>query len=169
MADLNNNQNNSVSFMNIKSNYILQQIFEILDINKFLNIIRYSKLYQQKLEKSINDYKEEYSKIEIEIIPSSNNLVTFIEDSNKKSFFHYYINNKKEELKRNYILRIDNAQKIKVIIDKEIKSFSGLFKDCVNNKSINFTKFNRKDINDMSNMFQGCSALEELNISKFKT
>ena len=88
------------------------------------------------MEKDINDYKEEYSRIEI--IPSWNDLVTFIEDSNKKSFFHYYINNKKEELKRNYILRIDNVQKIKVIIDKEIKSFSWLFKDCVNNKLINF-------------------------------
>ena len=126
-------------------------------------------MYQQKLEKDINNYKEEYLNIEIEIIPSESNLTTFIEDWDKKGYFHYFINDNKEELKRNYILKMDNAKKIKVKIGKEVKSFSKLFKDCVNNKSIKFVKFNRKDIEDMSYMFQGCLSLEELDISKMKT
>ena len=169
MAEINNISNKSFSLMNVKSNYILKEIFDVLDICKYLNIIRYNKVYQKKLEKDINNFKEEYLKIEIEIIPSANNLTTFIEDWDKKGYFHYFINDNKEELKRNYILKMDNAQKIKVKIDKEIKSFSRLFQDCINNKSIKFVKFNRKDIEDMSYMFQGCLSLEELDISKMKT
>ena len=169
MAEINNNPNKGFSLMNIKSNYILKEIFDVLDISKCLNIIRYSKIYQQKLEKDINNYKDEYLNIEIEIIPSEGNLITFIEDWDKKGYFHYFINDNKEELKRNYILKMDNAKKIKVKVDKEVKSFSRLFQDCVNNKKIKFVKFNRKDIEDMSYMFQGCLSLEELDISKMKT
>ena len=129
MAEINNISNKSFSLMNVKSNYILKEIFDVLDTCKCLNIIRYNKMYQKKLEKDINNFKEEYLKIEIEIIPSANNLTTFIEDWDKKGYFHYFINDNKEELKRNYILKMDNAQKITVKIDKEIKSFSRLFQD----------------------------------------
>ena len=52
--------------MNIRSKYILKQIFNHINLNIFLNIIRYNKLFQQKLSIDISDYKLN-SKIIIDI------------------------------------------------------------------------------------------------------
>ena len=47
---------------NLKSNYILKTIFDIMKENKSLEIVKYNKKLQKKLNLSINDYKE-YSQI----------------------------------------------------------------------------------------------------------
>ena len=52
---------------NIKSKLILKKIMELLEKNKLLVIICYNKKFQKLLNKDLNDYKEEYFKIEIEI------------------------------------------------------------------------------------------------------
>ena len=83
-------------------------------------------------------------KVELEIIPIGNNFNIFINQFEKESYYHIYINDNKEELKRNYLVRNDKAKKIKVILDGEIKSFSKLFKNCVDIQKITFIKFNRK-------------------------
>ena len=57
------------SISNIKSKYILKLIFELLQKNKLLRIIRYNKKLQKILYIDINNYKKEYCKIEIEITP----------------------------------------------------------------------------------------------------
>ena len=57
----------NISLLNIKSNYILKQIFNNLQKKILLNFIRYNKILQKRLNKDINDYKIEYSKIELEI------------------------------------------------------------------------------------------------------
>ena len=49
---------------NLKSNFILKRIISLMKINKSLNIMRYNKKLQKRLNISINDYKE-CSKIEI--------------------------------------------------------------------------------------------------------
>ena len=110
----------------VKSSYILKRILDNLERNKFFNLIRYNKKLQKRLEKNIDDYKNEYLKVELEIIPIGNNFNIFINQSGKESYYHFYINDNKEELKRNYLLRNDKATKIKVILDGEIKSFSKL-------------------------------------------
>ena len=53
MSELNNT---TFSLYKIKSVFILKQIFGKLDLNKFLNIIRYNKKYQEKLNISKNTY-----------------------------------------------------------------------------------------------------------------
>ena len=53
---------------NIKSNYILYNIFSILNENISLEIIKYNNYFQKRLNKDINDYKR-YTQIELEIIP----------------------------------------------------------------------------------------------------
>ena len=155
--------------LNIKSIYILKQIFDDLCENNLLNLIRYNKFYQNKINVDINTYKEA-RRIEIEIIPHEYNKDKFINIPFKKEmFFHIYFNDNKEEIKRNYFLyREDNIKKIKVIIDPQIVSLRNLFHRCAN-KKIDFIKFNRKDIDDMSYMFYHFNLLEELNISKLKT
>ena len=52
---------------NIKSKYILQQIFKNLEYEKKLKIIKYNKKLQEKLNVNVNDY-EKYLQIEIEVL-----------------------------------------------------------------------------------------------------
>ena len=51
-----------VKLNNLKSNYILKTIFDIVKENKSLEIVKYNKKLQKKLNLSISDYKE-YSQI----------------------------------------------------------------------------------------------------------
>ena len=53
-------------FKKIKSDYFLRKLFNILDKNKSLNIMKYNKKLQKRLNININDYRE-CSKIEIEL------------------------------------------------------------------------------------------------------
>ena len=82
--------------------------------------------------KSTDDYKE-YTQIEIEIIPnkcSTNNKNNFINIKNSKGYYHIYFNDNKEEIKKYYLTENDKVEKIKVIIDCEVKSLYGLFRNC---------------------------------------
>ena len=162
------------SFSNIKSKYILKLIFGKLQKNKLLGIIRYNKKLQKLLCIDINNYKIEYCKIEIEIIPFENTYGKFINMNNKdESYYHIYFNDNKEEIKRNskknFITKDDKVNKIKIILDYEIKKINNLFHCCKIIHKINFIKFNRKDFKKMNFMFYKCSSLKELNLSKFIT
>ena len=53
-------------FDNLKSDYFLRKLFDILKENKSLEIIKYNKKLQKRLNISIDNYKE-CSKIEIEL------------------------------------------------------------------------------------------------------
>ena len=64
--------------LKINSKYILSQIFDILMMPKTLNIIRYNREIQKKLKRKLLDYKNEYEKIVIEIIPKDNEYGNFI-------------------------------------------------------------------------------------------
>ena len=154
----------------IRSKYIIKQIFDNLKENKLLEIIRYNKNIQNKLNKKLNDFIKEYSKIVIEIIPKENTYDKFICIPKRyESYYHIYFNDNKEEIKRQKLNKDENIFKIKVILDYKIKSLSHLFDECKCIKKITFIKFNRKDIVNMSFMFCGCSSLEILDISNFIT
>ena len=159
-------KNNNI-LKDIKSTYIMKMIFSNLEITKYLNIIRYNKKYQKRLEKTINDYIKA-GKIEIELIPIEKGYGEFIQCENY-DFYHIYFNDNKEEIKRNYLKENEKVSKIKIIIDYQIKTLNKLFRECECIKKINFISFNRTDITDMSFMFWGCSSLEELNLSNFRT
>ena len=158
-------------FNAIKSKLILKKIFNNLKIIKLLQIIHYNKNLQNKLNIRKTNYKREYWKIKIEIIPKENEFGKFINIKNKyKSYFHIYFNdNELKEIKRNYIIKDDKVTKIRINIDYKIKSFSNLFRECRLIKSINFIKFNNTNINNMSCMFFHCKGLESLNFYNFKT
>ena len=55
--------------LKIKRKYILRQIFENLQNKRKLGIIKYNQNIQKRLQVILNDNLNEYSKIEIEIIP----------------------------------------------------------------------------------------------------
>ena len=159
--------NKSGVYKKISSNYIMTKIFDYLPQNKLLNIIHYNKKYQKLMNIKLNDYKNEYLKIKIEIIPKEYKYGKFINISKKN--IKIYFNDGKEEINREIITIIDNVSKIKIILNHKIKSLSGLFQDCKYIKKINFIKFKRNNIKNMSYMFSECHSLEEINLSNFNT
>ena len=168
--DKNNSHNSFNTFEKIKSKYILKQIFDNLKFNKLLRVIHYNKTLKNALNIKLKDYINEHSKIIIEIIPDNFVFGTFINIKNEEeSYYHIYINDDDNQIKKYTINRKDKISKIKIVIDYKVKSLSQLFFNCKCIKSINFIKFNKKDINNMSYMFYNCSFLEEINLSNFNT
>ena len=81
----NNKENESAKpnpfIENIKSRYILSKIYDIMSKKKKLEIIKYNKKIQNRINLSVKDYKEyseAYSSIEIEIIPTKGKYGKFI-------------------------------------------------------------------------------------------
>ncbi len=154
---------------NLKGDYFLKEFFDYLKEKKLLDIIKYNKTLQKKMNIDINAYKEyseQYSSIEIEIIPAKNHYGKFISN---EIYAHIFFDDDKKEKKRNYLEQNDEVKKIKVIIGHKCKSFEKLFYDCYSIESICFKKFRRNTIKNMSGMFSGCSYLKELNLSNFNT
>ena len=154
----------------IKSKYIVKQIFDHLKEHKLLIIIKNNKKLQNKLDISINNYKN-YSQIEIEIKPGKDLHGKFINILNKEDeqYYHIFFNNDEKEIKRSYLTSSESIEKIKIIIDYQIKSFSCLFKNCECIESIEFINFKRDNIIYMNFMFEGCIHLSKINLSKFNT
>ena len=121
---------------------------------------------QNRLNLSINDYKKYsqlYSSIEIELKLDNNenyekNKFINIADDERK-YYHIYFDNSNEEIKRNYLKEKEIINKIKIIIDYQVKSFKELFDHCEYINSIFLKKFYRINITDMSKMFYKCSSL----------
>ena len=152
----------------INSKYILKIIANNIYKKRLFQILNYNKLLQDKLEINLIDYKNYYyEKIEIELIPinisEKNYFIKF--DEKDESYFHIFFNDDKKEINQIYFTNDDNVKKIKIIIDKEIKSFSFLFLYCKGIKKIKFIKFKRNDIEKMSGMFYRCSSLIEIDFN----
>ena len=159
-----------ISIIDIKSNFILKKVIDYLPRHKLLRLINHSKKVQNKLNKNINDYKNEFYKIIIEIIPLEYSKGKILYNAKKnKSHYHIYLNDDKIETKRKSITKAEKINKIILEIDYDIKSLKDLFRERIYIKKINFIKFNRDDVIDMSSMFYGCEFLEEINFSKIKT
>ena len=162
------------SISKIRNKYILKEIFSNIKRNKLLDIIKYNKALQHKLNFSINDYKEFrniYSEIEIEMIPIKNKIGNFINiiNESEQDYFHIYFNDSPERIRKYRIKRKENVDKIKIIIDYQVISFSNLFKECKCLESINFKKFYRNNITDMSYLFYSCEHLKEIKFTNFNT
>ena len=108
----------------IRSEYIIKKIFENLEQNRLINVIHYNKKYQKLMNIKLKDYKNKFSKIEIEIIPKENTYGKFINIYSQiiKPNIHIYFNDSKEETNKNEITKDDKVTKIKIIIDYKAKS-----------------------------------------------
>ena len=164
------NNKSGISLKKIKCSYIIKDIFNFIQKDVMLNIIRFNKNIQKLLKINLVDYINQFKKIKIEIIPKKveNAYFAYFINKNKKSV-HIFFNNEAGEINRCYIKPEDNVSKIKIILDKNVKSFIDLFKGCTGIKSINFISFNRKDITNTSYMFYDCINLEKINLSHFIT
>ena len=128
---------------NLQSDYFIQKFFGYMSEKKYLETIRYNKSIQKRINININHYKaysEEYSSIELDIMPTKGKYDNFINIKKKdKKYFHIYFNdNKKKEIKNTSLYKDDNVSKISIIIDYQIKSFSELFFNCGCIESIKF-------------------------------
>ena len=137
MEIISKNEKYKGDFKNLKSDYLLKKVFNIMKKNKSLNIIKYNKKMQNRLNLSISDYKEYsqlYSSIEIELKfydNSNNKQAKFINiPDEEKEYYHIYFDNSNEEIKRNYLEEEEKVKLIKIIIDYQVKSLSGLFSVC---------------------------------------
>ena len=101
---------------------------------KKLEIVKYNKKVQNRLDLGVKDYKEyseTYSSIEIEIRLAKDKYGRFINiNENDELYYHIYFNDNKEEIKINYINKNDQIESIKIIIDYQVKSFKSLFHHC---------------------------------------
>ena len=153
-------------FMGVKSNFVLKKIFNYLDKDRTLKIIRYNTNIKNRLNINIDDYKT----ILIEIIPVPNKYEQFINISEyNKKYIHIYFNDNKEEINRTKLIEGDEVSKINVVIDYQVKSFRELFTSCISIGSINFKRFYRNNITNMSDMFSYCTNIKEINFSNFNT
>ena len=110
-----NNISNNISniLKNIKSNYILSKIYDNIQKRKYLEIVKYNKKMQNRLNLSIKDY-EIYTQIEIEIIPCKEKYGKFINiKENDKLYYNIYFNDNKEEIKNQY--KIKERDKVKTL------------------------------------------------------
>ena len=158
---------------NIKSKYIRQKLFDILDKKTLLKIMKYNRIMQCILDTNIYDYKyypEEYLSVEIELKPALNKYGRFINiNPSQTMYFHIYFDNGRREVCRNFLKENEKVKKIEVIIDRQVKSFYKLFfeVDCI--ESIYFKKCHRNDLTGFERMFSRCYSLKELNLSNFNT
>ncbi len=113
-------------FDNLKSVYFLAKIFENMKKSKHLEIIKYNKKLQQRLNLSLNDYKDYsqlYTPIELELklvnYKSNDNQFINISDDNMK-YYHIYFDNSNKEVKRTELKWKDKVKVIKIIIDHQI-------------------------------------------------
>ena len=120
---------------NLKGDYFLQKLYDSMTKKKKLEIVKYNKNVQNRLNLGVKDYKEyseTFASIEIEIIPAKGIYGRFIYiNENDKLYYHIYFNDNKEEIKNKYeIEEEDKVRKIKIIIDYQVKSFKKIFSDC---------------------------------------
>ena len=118
----------------IKSEYILRKVFKYIPEGIYLRILNHNKKLQKKLNIILDDFKKYSDQIVIEIIPAKKipYKSTFISKCGPESAYHIYFNESTKEMERNYLLKNEKVEKIKVKIDikEEIKSVEGLFKYC---------------------------------------
>ena len=171
-----NNIKSIAELKNIKNDYFLRKLFLHLQDRKILDIVKYNKNIQKRLNLDINAYKEYseiFSSIEIEIKPVKDGYGKFINIPSKDRVYYYiYFNNNKYEINKrndNYIDENEEIKIIKIIIDYHITSLEKLFDFCRCIESINFKKFYRNNITNMSYMFGFCQSLKELNLNNFNT
>ena len=77
----------------LRSDYFIQKCFNYISERKSLEIIKYNKNIQKRINIDINNYRnysEKYSSIEIEIIPIKNKYGEFIFiKENEKEYYSY--------------------------------------------------------------------------------
>ena len=104
-----------VDLAKLRSDYFLQKVLNNLQKIILLEIIKYNKKIQKRVNININNYKEYselFSNIEIEVIPTQKEFGKFINIKDKNEYYQIYFDNKKEKIARDYLTKDDKVKKI---------------------------------------------------------
>lgn len=126
-------------------------VFPYINLKKKLEIVKYNKKVQKKLDININNYIEyakKYSTIIVE------------EEFEDEKINPCGVN------KPNFTFKFSENKKIIMNIEYPITDFSFLFMDCKGLKKIKFKQFFRNNVTKMMGMFAGCAELEEVDFSE---
>ena len=84
----------------------MQKLYDNMTKKKKLEIVKYNKKIQNRMNLSVEDYKGysgAFTLIEIEIIPTKGKYGKFINiNENDELYYHIYFNDNKEEIKNKY-------------------------------------------------------------------
>ena len=163
--------NNKNVLDNIKSDYFVQLLFNMLQKNISFRIVNYNKYLQKKLNISIKDFIEcydLYGPTSIEIIPVTNKYGKFINiRENEKKYYRIYFNDNKKEIKNKYsINEEDKITKINVKVNYKINPLGYLFEGCDCIESVHIRKYCRKSCS-LYSIIEGCASIKELSLSDF--
>ena len=167
--------NNKIN--NIKSIYILKKIIRCPCEKKLLNIIKYNKNLQKKLDYNNDDYGK-YIDTKITVVFSKSKkcsgLLSLDEKhrtlplfKDRKNIKIYYNNHEKKDKKEDYYDENERPIKAHIIINKSITDFSSLFEDQHGIAGVFFKRVNSQ-IKDISCMFYDCSRLKIVDFGSFK-
>ena len=173
----NNNNNNNTNINNIKSLYILKKILKCPCEKKLLNIIKYNKKLQKKIDYNINDFGK-YSNTRITVVFSKSKkcsgLLSLNEKhktlplfSDRKNIKIFYNNHEKKDKKENYYDENEKLIRAHIIIDKSVTDLSSLFEDQHGIAGVFFKNVNSQ-IKNISCMFYDCSRLKIVDFGPFK-
>ena len=147
--------NKAWSMNNIKSKYILEEIFTyIADINFKYKLFNYSKLLQNRFEISLNDYITKYKEqlnyeklVDQELISSSSPL--FKNLISKDTLYILQDNLEKNDYKRKYceILNKPHLNYSSIYYNFNNKNFEENFLDNLNELKIDFSKIKSMTLN----------------------
>ena len=88
----------------LKSDYFLQKLYDNMTKKKKLEIVKYNKRIQNRINLNVKDYKEysqTFSSIEIEVLPTKDKYGKFINiNENDQLYYHIHFNDNKEEIKK---------------------------------------------------------------------
>ena len=156
----------------IKSNYILKKIFENVEKNLYLRLLKNNKNLQTKLDLSIDTYKEYYDQIEIDIIPKEKNLEEKNIFMTKSEVLDYKVNfnSSFEDVKRNYFTNTEKISKIRLFLDTKgvAQPLCSLFGKCQCLKEVKIIHCAKNNITDISDMFLNCKSLISVDLSRSK-
>ena len=180
MAEINNISNKISHLLNIKSKYILKKIFDNIQQIQLLNIIRYNKTIQSKLDITINDYKLN-AKIEIEVIPMEKKENEEIEIDNyfddKENIYEYveekFIRPLMDELRKKkekkFINVTENESNYHIYFNDDKEEIKRKKRDyilvCYNITKIRIIIDN--GVKSLSGLFRGCDIIKKISFIKF--
>ena len=136
---------------NIKCDFFIPKIFEIIPKYRRFRIVNYNKNLQKNLDINFSDFiqiYELYGPTSIEIIPAKNKYGKFINvKEEEKLYYHVYFNNSKKDIKDKYIIKEeDKTEKIIIIDNNKVTKLIKLFNECNCIESITVKKVYNKKI-----------------------
>ena len=185
MEDKDNNFKAS-NLNHVKSKYILKKIYDNVPNTKFLNIIRYNKTIQNRLDINISIYKTEYSKIIFEISVTTPSKKEIREEIIHRPRFDdfgddddFRVNDIEDYFGPKYRVRGYESQKSDFIkIENKYKPyFHFYFDNDEREKKVNYVTSEDNiskikiivdyEVKALNKLFYTCSCVYEINFTKF--